>query len=98
MKETYRERYARMTGGRDLDADLAERERKGWSPPETWMPPPGVRHVSIWTRFARWIARTLVPAVIDEVEERVDPPQKGTPLSHKDVEHQQAQIRSATKR
>lgn len=54
--------------------------------------------MTIWNRIAQWLARTLVPAVIDEAEERVDPTQKGTPLSHKDVEHQQAQIRSATKR
>lgn len=28
--------------------------------------------MTIWTRLAQWLARKLVPAVIDEVEEQVE--------------------------
>jgi hypothetical protein len=56
--------------------------------------------VSIFTRIGEWLIRKLVGAAADEVEERIerrDEP-KGTPLSHKDVEHQQSQIRSAARK
>lgn len=52
--------------------------------------------MSLLSRAGTWLLRKALGIVAEEVEERLEPKDEAFPLSHKDVEHQQDQIRAAT--